>query len=216
MKIYKIEKILKREWKTTAIAVIFAFIVSLGAAACTYADRVNEKITDSVVRFHVLANSDREYDQELKLKVRDAVLEYLKPGMEKCESREEAEKYLAAHIYGINSMAEKVINEEGYEYDVKTELSKEHYPVRYYANAAFPEGVYQSLRVTIGNGEGHNWWCVMYPPLCLNGQSAEYTDTDMLKDVIGEEGYEVVVLSQEETVPQIKFKVVEWFSSVSD
>ena len=123
---------------------------------------------------HVLANSDREYDQELKLKVRDAVLEYLRPGMEKCESREEAEEYLAAHIYGINSTAERVINEEGYEYDVKTELSKEHYPVRYYANAAFPEGVYQSLRVTIGKGEGHNWWCVMYPPLCLNGQRPRF------------------------------------------
>lgn len=211
--LYKIKNILKNEWKTAAISILCGTAVAMGAALNSYADIISSRITDSVVRFHVLANSDSEADQELKLKVRDAVIEYLRPGMEDCTSREDAEKYLRGHIGGINETARKVINEEGYEYDVKTELSEESYPVRYYANAVFPEGVYHSLRVIIGEGEGHNWWCVMYPPMCLSDQSVEYTDTSLLKDTLGEEAYDVVVLSSEETVPKIKFKVVEWFSS---
>lgn len=210
--LYRINKLIKREWKTVSVAILCGIAVSFTSAVYTYAQKVNDRITDSVVRFHVLANSDSEHDQNLKLKVRDEILEYLRPGMEKCQSREEAEKYLISHIDGITKIAEKVINEEGYEYDVKTELSEEQYPVRYYSNAVFPEGIYHSLRVIIGEGEGHNWWCVMYPPLCLNEQSFEYADTSILKETLGEEGYEVVVLSSEETVPKIKFKVVEWFS----
>lgn len=211
--LYKIKNILKNEWKTAVISVLCGTAVAMWAALNSYADSISSRITDSVVRFHVLANSDSEADQQLKLKVRDAVIEYLRQGMEDCTSREDAEKYLRGHISGINETARKVINEEGYEYDVKTELSEESYPVRYYANAVFPEGVYHSLRVIIGEGDGHNWWCVMYPPMCLSDQSVEYTDTSLLKDTLGEEAYDVVVLSSEETVPKIKFKVVEWFSS---
>lgn len=215
--IYKISKkitdIAKKEWKTVLVSLAAGAVVTTGAAAYSYARDVSEKITDSVVRFHVLANSDSQADQDLKLKVRDEILEYLRDGMEDCKSREEAERYLLEHRDGITETAQRVIKEAGYEYDVKTELSEESYPVRYYANAVFPEGVYHSLRVIIGEGEGHNWWCVMYPPLCLSGDSLEYEDTEALRETLGDEGYDVVVLSSEETVPKIKFKVVEWFAS---
>lgn len=209
----KIRMILKNEWKTVIISVLCGTAVTAGAAVHTYADRVSQRITDSVVRFHVLANSDGENDQELKLKVRDEILVCLGEDLKECRSRDEAEKYLLAHLGDITETAERVIKEEGYEYDVKTELSEESYPVRYYGNAVFPGGVYHSLRVVIGEGKGHNWWCVMYPPLCLSGDSLEYSDTEILRDSLGDEGYDVVVLSSEETVPKIKFKVVEWFSS---
>ena len=175
---------IKKDKKIIIISIICGIIITFSAAVKAYANRVSSEISDAVIRFHVLA-----------------------------KSREEAEKYLSSHRDEITAVAESVIEEEGYNYSVHTELSNEHYPVRYYGNAVFPEGVYKSLRVIIGEGEGHNWWCVMYPPLCLNGESLEYADTDLLKSVLTEDGYDVVVLSSDNIVPEMKFKVVEWFSS---
>ena len=204
---------IKKDKKIIIISIICGIIITFSAAVKAYANRVSSEISDAVIRFHVLANSDEEFDQNLKLKVRDEILLYLNNDMKDCKSREEAEKYLSSHRDEITAVAESVIEEEGYNYSVHTELSNGHYPVRYYGNAVFPEGVYKSLRVIIGEGEGHNWWCVMYPPLCLNGESLEYADTDLLKSVLTEDGYDVVVLSSDNIVPEMKFKVVEWFSS---
>ena len=150
----------------------------------------------------------------MKLKVRDAVLKMLHEEMNSMKSRDEAEKYLSSHLEDISLTAERVLENEGFDYDVNTELNVEHYPVRYYKGASFPEGDYKSLKVIIGNGKGKNWWCVMYPPLCLNGEGVEYKDTDMLKAVLSEDGYEEVVLSSKETVPELKFKLVEWWNSL--
>ena len=191
---------IKKDKKIIIISIICGIIITFSAAVKAYANRVSSEISDAVIRFHVLANSDEEFDQNLKLKVRDEILLYLNND-------------ISSHRDEITAVAESVIEEEGYNYSVHTELSNEHYPVRYYGNAVFPEGVYKSLRVIIGEGEGHNWWCVMYPPLCLNGESLEYADTDLLKSVLTEDGYDVVVLSSDNIVPEMKFKVVEWFSS---
>ena len=202
--------------KTAVISVICGFIITAAAAAGAYAQRVGREISDSVIRFHVLAESDEDYDQKLKLKVRDEILKYLNGDMKNCKSRSDAEMYLKAHTDDINALAEKVIKDEGYDYTVSTTLSEEHYPIRYYGNAVFPEGDYESLRVIIGKGDGHNWWCVMYPPLCLNGEGAEYTDTEILKETLTKDGYDVVVLSSESPAYEMKFKIVEWWASVKN
>ena len=214
--LYKIRMVIRREWKDALAAALCAAALTGYIAVCSYAGRVSERIEDSVVRFHVLANSDSETDQRLKLRVRDEVLEYLRPEMEKCESRREAEDVLISKTEGITETAERVIKEAGLEYDVKTELSRERYPVRYYADAVFPEGEYSSLRIVIGEGKGHNWWCVMYPPLCLGGESIGEDDRETLRDALGDEGYEVVMLSSEDAVPKMKFKIVEWFEKIKE
>ncbi|MDD5946037.1 MAG: stage II sporulation protein R [Clostridia bacterium] len=207
---------IKRDRKIIALSLICGIIISAGISTKSYAERVSREISDSVIRFHVLADSDEEYDQQLKLKVRDSILELLYDGMENCKSRDEAEKYLASHSEDIKNTTEKVIAAEGYDYGVTVSLSEENYPVRYYGDTVFPAGEYLSLRVIIGSGEGHNWWCVMYPPLCLNGEGVEYKDSKMLKEVLSEDGYEVVVLSADNAVPEMKFKIVEWWTSLSE
>lgn len=208
-------EILKKDKKIIAFSVLCGMFMTMIVSAGTYAARVSNDISSSVIRFHVLANSDEEYDQNLKLSVRDEILKSISDEMSECTNREEAEEYLRNHTEEITEVAKEVIAEKGYDYDVRTTISTEHYPVRYYENAVFPEGEYESLRVIIGSGEGHNWWCVMYPPLCLNGEAVGYDDDSMLKEVLSDESYEVVVLSENSTVPKMKFKVVEWWSSIN-
>lgn len=207
-------KILK-EISIMVISLIIGIIITFGVSISSYAQRVSNEITESVIRFHVIADSNTEEDQTLKLKVRDSLLKYLSKEMNGFENRKQAEDYILSHIDDINAVAERVIKSEGYDYSVNTDLSIEQYPVRYYKNAVFPSGKYTSLRVIIGSGEGHNWWCVMYPPLCLNGEGVEYKDLDILKNVLSKDGYDVVVLSSEEVVPEFKFKIVEWWSSLN-
>ena len=173
---------------------------------------LQKQIATQVLRFHIRANSDTVADQQKKLRIKQSLLEWLTPILSENTSKSETIQCIRKNLPDIRKEATRMAAPE----PVTVTLQKEWFPEKTYGTCTFPEGIYDALRVDIGQAKGHNWWCVMYPPLCLNGQSAEYTDTDMLKDVIGEEEYEVVVLSQEETVPQIKFKVVEWFSSASN
>ena len=212
----KIIEQIKKDRKIIAVSFILGLFITLIFSVKSYSERVSREISDAVIRFHVLANSDEEFDQQLKLKVRDEILLYISDDMKNFTNRDEAELYLNSHKDEISAVAEKVIKSEGFDYSVRTELSDERYPVRYYGNAVFPEGNYKSLRVMIGSGEGHNWWCVMYPPLCLNGESLEYADTDLLKEVLTEDGYDVVVLSSDNAIPEMKFKVVEWWNSITN
>ncbi len=208
--------ILKKDKKIIIISLLCGLLITVLVSVSAYAKKVSSDISSSVIRFHVLANSDEDFDQQLKLCVRDEILKSMSEDMNGCTNREDAEEYLKSHIDEITSVAKKVIAEKGYDYDVHTTLSTEHYPIRYYNNAVFPEGDYESLRVIIGSGEGHNWWCVMYPPLCLNGDAVGYEDDNMLKKVLSDESYEVVVLSEDNTVPKMKFKVVEWWASINN
>ena len=117
-----------------------------------------QEIYDSVIRLHVLANSDTEDDQALKLMVRDEVLRVTEPILQGCTSREQAEQILGAHADEITAAAQAVVTEQGYDYPVTVLLGKEEYPTRNYENCCFPSGSYVSLRVCIGEAEGQNWW----------------------------------------------------------
>ena len=163
-----------------------------------------EDVKDVVIRFHVLANSDSDEDQSLMLKVRDEILNYLKPYLENLELREEAKKVILDKEDAIKDIALKVIKENGYNYGVNTELARENFPEKSYGNITLPQGNYEAIRVIIGDGNGHNWWCVMFPALCFidvtKGQVEEKESKEKLDEVIEE--------SKEEKV-EIKFKIVE-------
>ena len=196
---------------------ITAFAVGL-AVTCifsvkTYADRMCSKISSSVIRFHVLANSDSEYDQNLKLKVRDGILEYFGDELSKIETRDEAEKFILKNKGNIAERARAVLAENGNYYSVRVTLGNELYPVRYYNNAVLPAGTYKSLKIVIGEGKGHNWWCVMYPPLCLNGSAVEYRDEKELESVLGKDCTNVIMLSENSGRPTFKFRIIELFST---
>ena len=140
------------------------------------------EIYDTVVRLHVLANSDSEADQALKLKVRDGVLACTAPLLEGVSSRDEAVEIITRHMDDIYAAAEAVVAAEtpdgGERQRVKIILGTEDYPTRSYETCAFPAGEYVSLRVCLGDAEGENWWCVLFPPMCLSAATAEDSAED--------------------------------------
>ncbi len=125
-------------------------------------------IYEDTVRLHILANSDSEEDQELKISLRDEILLEFSEELSGFESVEAARKSLTETLPEIEAFCEDKIKERGYSYPVSVTLTEEWYETREYDNFTLPRGYYTSLRVIIGEGEGKNWWCVMFPPLCLD------------------------------------------------
>ena len=166
---------------------------------------------DNVIRLHVLANSDSEEDQALKLTVRDAVLEKTKTMLENVDSREQAEMILRQNLPVIEQTARDALRAAGAENTVTVKLGQESYPTREYERLAFPAGEYLSLRVMIGEAEGQTWWCVLFPPLCLTAASAKSdaeTEAVCLSAGLSGEQYRMIA-DTEETKYKLRFKILE-------
>ena len=148
--------------KTWELAALCALCVSLCVG--TWAQGRQRDISSSLVRLHVIAASDETAEQELKLHVRDNVLEYLTPVLDKAESPEEAQRIINGELTSIKAAAEACAGGRS----VSVTLGQEYYPTREYEGFTLPAGQYQSLRVILGEGKGHNWWCVVFPPLCVS------------------------------------------------
>ena len=169
-------------------------------------------IYDNVIRLHVVANSDSEEDQTLKLKVRDSVLSVVSDMCEKndCKNLQEARSVVEAHIDEIRAVAEERIAAEGYNYPVKVLLGEENYPTRNYEELAFPAGRYISLQVKIGEAEGENWWCVLFPPLCLSAASESVPSAEDALVNIGFSGDQYKIITQSDNVTyNVRFKILE-------
>lgn len=154
--------------------------------------RLQQGIAEKVLRFHVLANSDTKEDQALKLKVRDAVGVEMAEALAGVEDRTECEQVVTARLDRIIETARETIANEGYDYEVSAFLRDVDFPVKTYGDYTFPAGTYEALEVVIGEGEGHNWWCVMYPNMCFSGSVYEVVDEpaqEALKEVLTEEEY---------------------------
>lgn len=131
----------------------------------TYRDEPENQY-NGVIRLHVIANSDSSEDQDLKLKVRDEIIKEV-GNLENSSSIEESRSYLKSHLDDMEHAALKVIKENGKTYSAKADLGVRWIPAKTYGDMYFPAGNYEALNVTLGKGEGHNWWCVLFPPLCL-------------------------------------------------
>ncbi|CUO53025.1 MULTISPECIES: stage II sporulation protein R [Clostridium] len=174
-----------------------------------------EEVADKLIRFHVIANSDSEEDQALKLKVRDKIIDKMSIKLESVESLDDAREILNSSIEEVNSIAKEVIAEEGFDYDVKTMLSNENFPDKIYGDYIFPQGNYEAYRVIIGSGEGQNWWCVMFPPLCFVDESKNIVDTKKLDENIANiEGKTEENKKDNDKQVIFKFKVVEVFDKI--
>jgi len=175
---------------------------------------ISEDYKDKLIRFHVLANSDTEEDQELKLKVRDAIIEYLQPKLLKSKDINQSEEIIESEYTNLENIAKEVINENGYSYDVKVGIEHTQFPTKQYSSVVLPAGEYKALRIIIGEGEGKNWWCVMFPPLCFVDEEKGIIDqeTDQkLKEVLTDEEYDLIAMKRESEVSRVKvkFKIVE-------
>ena len=168
------------------------------------------RVYTDTIRLHVLANSDSEEDQSLKLKVRDVIIGHIAELTEYVSSRSEAAAVIEHDLEEIESIALEVIKAEGFDYPVKAMLDEEYYPERSYEGIRLPEGRYLSLRVLIGSGEGQNWWCVLYPPLCTSASEPE-------KELVqaGFTGEQIRVLCEDDNPKYIvRFRILEFFHSL--
>ena len=176
------------------VIVLAAFWALLGLY--TRHMRLQEAIAGKILRFHVLANSDSSEDQNLKLKVRDAVGSYMEEELKNVDNLPECRKAVEDNLTEITAIAKQVISDEGYQYPVTASLEEASFPVKTYGTYTFPAGDYEALRVVIGAGEGHNWWCVLYPNMCFSGSMYEVEDEaagQKLREVLDAAEYEQVL-----------------------
>ncbi|QAT49781.1 stage II sporulation protein R [Caproiciproducens sp. NJN-50] len=188
--------------KALCLAFVFAVLLNFTGftAGC-------EEIPSQVLRLHVLANSDSQQDQSLKLKVRDRILEESRGMLDNVKDREEAEKAVRQRLDQLQEAAQDEVKRQGYGYPVTVRLAKTYFTTRTYGDVTLPAGEYDALEVTIGSGEGHNWWCVIFPQLCLPAAQ----DKKQLEDVLNPNELKIV---RDGGGYQVKFKTVEYYEQL--
>lgn len=184
---------MKKLLKRVGICFLLAALVW---CAALLADR--KRLNEELIRLHVVANSDSAEDQNIKLQVRDAVTQSLGSDLAKLADAEEAKAYLQENLPRIQAVANEVLEAAGYDGEVVVTLCKETFDTRYYDTFTLPAGVYEALRITIGEGAGHNWWCVVFPSLCLPATTEGFEEaavgagfSDTLTDTLTGEDYEI-------------------------
>ena len=164
-----------------------------------------DSLSEKVLRLHVLANSDSEADQQLKLKVRDAILQESDRLFQQSDSKEAAMAQMATHLSDVEQVAERTLRKNGCDLPVTAALKKVEFNTRTYGNITLPAGDYDALQVEIGAAKGKNWWCVLFPSLCVPSS----TNVQM-EDVLTQDELQVV----EQSGYDVRFKVVEWYEAV--
>lgn len=196
-----------KQWLCLLLA---AFAVS-GAVAGMLVLREQQAIAQKLVRLHVRANSDTEEDQEVKLQVRDAVLQQVQTVTADCSDSQEAICVLADHLPALAQTASETLRNLGKPNAVRVSLCEETFPTRNYDTFSLPAGNYVALRVDIGAAEGHNWWCVVFPTLCMSAT------TDGMEEAAQAAGFseeELELLTEDTPKVQIKFRILEFFSDL--
>ena len=198
------------------IAAISFSIIFFLLLFCLYAEKVNEDLSNSMIRLHIIANSDNAYDQKLKLQVRDAIIDYMNEKMDEIGTKEEAKGFLSGNKDEMEAIANEVLIAEGIADSAMVSFGKYPFPTKTYGNMILPAGYYDALKIEIGEAKGQNWWCVMFPPLCFVEDTKgviEEEYVDLLRDELTEEEMEIISLtgSDSEIPVELKFKIVEIF-----
>lgn len=178
---------------------------------CSWLGGYRECLSGKLLRLHVVANSDSDADQALKLEVRDAVLDCAAGYLENVSDVRAAEQVLGAHLAELAGAGQAVVREKGYDYAVRASLGTSHFPTKTYDGFALPAGDYRALRVTIGAGEGRNWWCVVFPTLCVSAAS-EWQDTAVSGGLSDED---VRLMAEEDEGYVLRFKCLELWDKLS-
>ena len=196
---------MRKWWKRLAVFALVAAALTYGAGLL----KDHNLLEENLLRLHVVANSDTQADQSVKLRVRDAVLNVLSDAMGAMPTMEEAKAYLQTHLPEIRQAANTALKQAGSSLEAAVTLVKEAFPQRIYDTFRLPAGVYETLRITIGQGEGRNWWCVLFPTLCVPTSSA---------------GFEAVAVSAgmpedlshtlSGQTPDIRFRLLDWLGEI--
>lgn len=207
-------KFINKYWlEVVYISSVLCFMLAFSFFLMTdYAQTISSGLSESVIRFHVIANSDTTEDQLLKENVRDAVLMYMEPILADSPSIEETRSRINDHMDEITEVAQTILTNWGKDYGVYTELTHEDFPTKSYGDIVFPAGNYEACRIVIGEGKGQNWWCVMFPPLCYVDAATGVVPLEgkeELQENLTKEQYDIVAFQADKPY-DIRFKIVEW------
>ena len=194
---------LKNRWVR---AVCGGLVLCLCLSICGFAGEVDD-LRGRVLRLHILANSDSEIDQSVKLTVRDAVVEECAGLLDGAKSADEAAALAETQLDEVCAVARRVLREQGADYGVFAEVTTAYFPTRVYDNVTLPAGRYPAVRLLLGEGKGHNWWCVLFPPLCVSAATDKKTTADVLTPAED-------TLVTDSAHYAVKFKVVEWWEAL--
>lgn len=189
-------------------SVVLAFIITILFSLTSF-EKDCESVSNKVLRLHIIANSDYEYDQSLKLKVRDRVLDYSSEIFKNVKDKRDAELAASGNIDTIKRVALDEIHNQGYDYPVNVELTNMYFTTRVYDTVTLPAGNYDALRISIGEGKGHNWWCVMFPQLCVGSSKKD----EVVDEVLSTDESNIV---KNRDRYEIKFKIVEFLNSIKN
>ena len=193
---------------------IFLLFLYVFICANSYVTAVSDDLSNAVFRLHVIANSDSDEDQNLKLKVRDNLLQYMNTISSDCSTKEEAISIANMHKEDFYKIAKQTISDNGYDYDVKINIGNFYFPTKNYGDISLPAGMYDALRVEIGEAKGKNWWCVMFPSLCFIDVSSGIVDDnakESLQENLNTESYNIISKSNDSKL-EFKFKIIEFFA----
>ena len=206
--------ICSKKVKNSLILIILLFFY-IFISAFSYVTAVSQDISNSVFRLHVLANSDSQEDQELKYKVRDNLIEYMNSLCSNITSKDEAITIAQNHLDDFIEISQKTVYENGYNYNVTVEIGNFSFPKKNYGDISLPEGMYDALRVKIGEAKGQNWWCVMFPPLCFVNVSSGIIpeeSKELIKEELTEDEYSIIT-NKESSDIKFKLGILEWFKN---
>ncbi len=197
--------------KKIVVAVCIGLCITIGLTL--YSQALQEDIAQNILRLHVLANSDSEKDQYIKLCVRDRLLEESQSLFINCTTPAQSQAVFLREKENLQKVAMEEIKRHGCNYPVSLSLEKTYFPTRYYQNIALPAGEYDAVRVEIGTAQGQNWWCVMFPPLCFVDESVDSEAESKLTAAIGEDA--AILTPTSGTDVRVRFKVVDFFQSAT-
>lgn len=209
---------MKKKLNFILILTILVFIY-ISLLSFNYSKAVSSNLSDSVFRLHIIANSDSSADQELKLKVRDNIINYMNTLTSSSSDKKDVISMVNNHLDSFKEIALNTIKGNGYNYDVNIEIGNFHFPTKSYGDISFPAGNYDALKIEIGDAIGQNWWCVLFPPLCFVNSSTGIVPEDsktILKENINSESYEIISegnKSKNTSDIKIKFKIIEFFNN---
>ena len=196
------------------ILLLFLLFLYVFISAQSYVSAISTNLSEAVFRLHVIANSDTDEDQSLKLKVRDSLLNYMNELCSNCSTKQEAISIAETHKADFQRIAEETIANNGYNYSVKININNFYFPTKNYGDISLPAGMYDALRVEIGKANGQNWWCVMFPSLCFVDISSGIVNDEAkenLEENLEEESY-TLISNTKKTNIKFKFKLIEFFS----
>lgn len=194
--------------KSTFFAILILSLSLILLCIVEFSIQCNQ-VTSGVLRLHILASSDSEEDQTVKLLVRDKLLECSADIFDGSITADEAQEKITPNIDYLEEVANEVLSENGFDYTAKINVCAEYFATRQYEDITLPAGTYTALKVVLGKGEGHNWWCVMFPPLCLPAADGE----DESFAIFSSDGAKVV---NGQTQYSVRFKIVEWFAEIKN